>query len=139
LLTPLLPPASVPTQDSEYVEWAVKERFQLYDPVMLLAEACKSMDFAGMEIYAGTLYDDTEKALNEIDQFSVSSKLQPSKDEFKLALQDIKQMAYYIERGARNINLDDIETAAAYTESGIKHLNRSTALLPKEYTKKFNL
>ena len=57
--------------------------------------------FADIERYDGMLCDDANKALSEIDRFSVSPELQPAKDEFKLALQDLKQEAYYTERGGK--------------------------------------
>jgi len=45
-------------------------------------------------------------------------------------LQDLKQAAYYIERGAKNNNADDLETGHEYWGSCNKHLNRLKPLLP---------
>ena len=101
--------------------------------------------FADIERYDGMLCDDANKALSEIDQFSVSPKLQPLKDEFKLVQEDLKQAAYYAERSARNMNaymnsniiaIADVAIANTwivneYWESCYKHLKRSTALLSK--------
>ena len=123
-------PTSVSTQDLEYIEWAM-ETLENTD-TKLLAKAMERGDYAGMERYAGMLYDAAKKALNEIDQFSVSPEFQPSKDEYTLALQDLKQAAYYTERWARNNDVDDIETATEYFKRYSKHLDRFTALLPKE-------
>jgi len=98
------PPASASTQDSEFWGWVSETIEQLQLHTTLLTEAEGRYDFAAIERYAGMLYDDANKALSEIDRFSVSPELQPAKDEFKLALQDLKQEAYYTERGARNID-----------------------------------
>ena len=93
------PSAPVSTQGLEYGEWVVETLSLEYGHTLLLSEASERKDLASVERYAGMLYDDAERALNEIDQFSVSPKLQPSKDEFKLMLQDLKEAGYYYERG----------------------------------------
>lgn len=68
----------------------------------------------------------------KIDQFDVSSALKPSKDEFKLGLQDFKQAGYYGEKGARNYDADDLETSTDYMERAARHMERAADLLPKE-------
>jgi len=90
---------SVSTQDLEYLDWVSETSALEYSHLTSLDEARERLDLADMERYAGMVYGDAKKALNEIDQFSVSPKLQPYKDEFKLAQQDLKQAAYYIEGG----------------------------------------
>ena len=130
-------PTPTPTQvltyqDSEYKKWAIESIYSITLDLNLMTNAAERLDFEGVETYSGMLYEDAKKALNEIDQFGVSPTLRPSKDEFKLALQDFKQAGYYGEKGARNYDVDDIETATKYIESATKHTERSTGLLPKE-------
>ena len=130
-------PTPTPTQvltyqDSEYKKWAIESIYSITLDLNLMTNAAERLDFEGVETYSGMLYEDAKKALNEIDQFGVSPTLRPSKDEFKLALQDFKQAGYYGEKGARNYDVDDIETATKYIESATKHTERSTDLLPKE-------
>ena len=130
-------PTPTPTQvltyqDSEYKKWAIESIYSITLDLNLMTNAAERLDFEGVETYSGMLYEDAKKALNEIDQFGVSPTLRPSKDEFKLALQDFKQAGYYGEKGARNYDVDDIETATKYMESATKHTERSTDLLPKE-------
>ena len=117
-------------QDDDYMIWASNTARSETTDLNLWQKAASSLDFDGMELYAEMLYDDADKALVEIDQFSVSSKLQPSKDEFKLAQEDLTLAAYYAEEGAKNVNFDDIETAGRYFESSAYHLRRAKALLP---------
>lgn len=133
--TPRPTPTPTPVltyQDSEYKKWAIESIYSITLDLNLTTNAAERLDFEGVETYSGMLYEDAKKALNEIDQFGVSPTLRPSKDEFKLALQDFKQAGYYGEKGARNYDVDDIETATEYIESATKHTERSTDLLPKE-------
>ena len=126
-------PGPVSTQDVEYLRWDLNTWDLESAHLELLRNAALRLDFGDMELYVGMLYDDANKALDEIDQFSVSPWLQPSKDEFKLSQQDLRRAGYYIERGARNIDVDDIKTAVEYFERFTKHLERSNALLPSFY------
>ena len=125
-------PVSVSTQDFEYAQWGSDTLHTVGLDMELAANAAERFDFEGVETYSGMLYDDAKKALYEIDQYDVSPALKPSKDEFRLALQDLKQAGYYGERGARNYDADDLETSGDYLESAAKHLNRAAALMPKE-------
>jgi len=128
--TPTLTPTSY--NDSKYFEWAMDTTENILSDITLLANAGKSGDFEGVEMYSRMLYDDAKKALDEIDQFDVSPKMQPSKREFKLALQDFKQGGYYGEKGARNYDADEVNTASEYVLSGTTHLERSIDLWPEE-------
>lgn len=124
---PISSPTPVLTyQDSEYANWAANTFSSITLDANLLANV------EDIKAYSGILYDDAKKALDEIDQFDVSPALKPSKDEFKLALQDFKQSGYYGKKGARNKDVDDIETSADYAESAVRHAERTADLLPKE-------
>lgn len=135
-LSPPTPSAVMPTptsvltyQDSEYRDWVISTLPSISLDLDLITSAAERFDFEGVERYSGMLYDDAKKALDEIDQFDVSSALKPSKDEFKLALQDYKQAGYYGEKGARNYDTDDIETSTNYLERAARHSFRAGDLL----------
>ena len=135
-LSPPTPSAVMPTptsvltyQDSEYTDWTISTLPSISLDLNLMTSAAERFDFEGVEMYSGMLYDDAKKALDEIDQFDVSSALKPSKDEFKLALQDFKQAGYYGEKGARNYDTDDIETSTNYLERAARHSFRAGDLL----------
>ena len=135
--TPAPPPKTVvatptPTlvltyQDSEYIEWLVETRSTIQSNYDLIKNALNRRDPESIEIYSGMLYDDAKKALSEIDQIGVSPALKPSKDEFKLALQDYKQVGYYGARGATNV--DDVETTIEYVDRAYEHLKRADDIL----------
>jgi len=122
--------AYTPTEeDVEYLEWQLEtlDSVIIYSDLMLSEE----YDLDVMELWAGKGYDFCKKALIEIDQFDVSSEMEPSKREFKLYLQDRKQAFYYYERGAKYLDVDDIDTGVSYSESAVEHLTKSTDLLPE--------
>ena len=123
--------ASLSMQDLKFLKWVSEISTSERSHLMPSTEAMRRADFADAERHEGMLYDDANKALNEVDQFSVSPKVQPSKDEFKLAQQDLKQVGYYAKTGTRKEDPDDIGTAIEYGESCINHLFRSHDLLPK--------
>jgi hypothetical protein len=78
-----------------------------------------------VEFHAERLYDDAKKALDEIDQFSVSPELQPCKDEYKLALQDLMAFAYFAGLGVRTNDPDDMKIADECFESSGEHFESS--------------
>jgi hypothetical protein len=136
--------APVSTQDLKYLDWVSETSALEYSHLESLDEArnrllegdgaYERLCLADMGRYAGMVYGDANKALSEIDRFSVSPKLKPYKDEFKLAQQDLKWAAYYMERGARNIDTYDIKTSSEYFKRFYEHLERGVALLPEEYS-----
>jgi len=130
--TPIVTPTPTPVltyQDSEYIYWCIDTADSISLDLYLTSSAAEGADFEGVELYSGMLYDDAKKALDEIDQFDVSSALKPSKDEFTLALQCFKQAGYYGEKGARNYDVEDIEIATDYIKKAHRHLDRANDLL----------
>ena len=130
-------PKSTPTpviayQDSEYAGWIIDTAERIISDQNLIASAAESaerFDCEGVEVYSGMLYDDANKALNEIDQFFISQRLKTSKDEFKLALQNYKQAGYYGEKGARNHDANDLKTSIDYLVTADIHF-REVIRLP---------
>jgi hypothetical protein len=147
LYTEEKPPASVSTQESvstqdlEFLKWA-SETSDPEAPVGLANDegdllVCLDMwkdernalKKEGLhdrvEFHAERLYDDAKKALDEIDQFSVSPELQPCKDEYKLALQDLMAFAYFAGLGVRTNDPDDMKIADECFESSGEHFESS--------------
>ncbi|KAF5432307.1 hypothetical protein C5S35_17305 [Candidatus Methanophagaceae archaeon] len=133
--TPTQFSTQIPTyQDSEYIEWVWETLHNIQSNYDQIANSVSNdrVDFESIEKYSGMMYDDARKALTEIDKFSVSPKYTPSKDELKLALQDYKQVGYYLKRAARYPDGDDLQTATEYIESAGTHKRRSENLMPDE-------
>jgi len=119
-------------QDSEYAGWIIDTAERIISDQNQMASAAESaerFDCEGVEVYSRMLYDDAKKALNEIDQFFISPRLKPSKDEFKLALQNYKQAGYYGEKGARNHDANDLKTSIDYLVTADIHF-REVIMLP---------
>jgi len=147
LYTEEKPPASVSTQESvstqdlEFLKWAsetseneTSECLAAYEADLLVCLDMwrnerdiqrKEELLDRVEFHADRLYDDAKKALDEIDQFSVSPKLQPCKDEYKLALQDLMAFAYFAGLGVRTNDPDDMKIADEYFESSKEHFESS--------------
>jgi hypothetical protein len=96
-------------QDSEFIEWTedAGEAYLRYSKPLSLAITLFDLD--SIEFWAGELYRDCTERLVEIDKFDVSPAMQPAKNEFKKYLQDLKQFAYYCEKGAKELDTDDLD------------------------------
>jgi hypothetical protein len=119
-------------QDSDFIEWTedTGETFIRYSNSLLLAMELFDLDSA--EFWFGKIYRDCTERLVEIEKFDVSPAMQPAKTEFKRYLQNMKQGAYYGERGVKNIDADDLETATTYTERAKEHLDTFFAIVPED-------
>jgi len=119
-------------QDSEFIEWTedTGETFIRYSNSLSLA--MRLFDLDSTEFWFGELYKDTSERLIEIDKFNVSPAMQPAKSEFKKYLQNLKQGAYYGERGVKNIDTDDLDTSTAYIKSASEHLDTFFELIPED-------
>ena len=102
-------------EDLEFLDWSsdTLDSMGIYND--LLYAALDRSDDDDIELYSELLYDFLQEKLSEIDQFAVSSELQPLKDEFELHLQDWKTAMYYMERG-------DLRIANIFLENAVKHL-----------------
>ena len=119
-------------QDSDFIEWTEDRLKTQKRYVDSLVSALALFDLDSAEFWAGELYRDCTERLVEIEKFDVSPAMQPAKNEFKKYLQDLKQGAYYGERGVKNIDADDLETAITYIESASEHLDTFFDLIPED-------
>ena len=117
-------------EDIEYMKWSM-DTFESEIYGDKISSAYERRDYDVMELYAGLRYDYHNKKLSEIDQFSVSSELEPIKNEFKLYLQDMIKADYYFERGAKYIDTDDFQTGSDYIDSAQIHLDNCEILVDK--------
>jgi hypothetical protein len=119
-------------QDSDFIEWTedTGETHVRYINSVTLALDLFNLDSA--EFWFGEMYRDASERLVEIDKFDVSPAMQPAKNEFKNYLQDLKQGAYYGERGVKNLDADDIDTGTTYFENATEHLENFKKLTPED-------
>lgn len=122
--------AYTPTsEDLEFIEWMedIGETSMIYQELIL--SALEDYDYDDLESLSGDEYDHYKYALIEIDQYDVSPEMQPTKNEFKLALQDFKHAAHYRERGAKYLDSDDIDKSIIFSESGFEHLTKCSGMV----------
>ncbi|NAT10042.1 hypothetical protein C4E22_00540 [ANME-1 cluster archaeon AG-394-G06] len=119
-------------QDSDFIKWSndTGETQVGYINSVTLALDLFNLDSA--EFWFGEMYRDASDRLVEIDKFDVSPAMQPAKNEFKLMLQDLKQGAYYGERGVKNLDTDDLDTGTTYFENATEHLENFKKLTPED-------
>jgi hypothetical protein len=122
-------------QDSDFIEWTedAGETYLRYSNSLSLAITLFDLD--NIEFWAGKIYKDCTERLVKIDKFDVSSAMQPAKNEFKKYLQDLKQFAYYCEKGAKELDADDLDTSNVYLESALEHLKKFFKLIPEDTEK----
>ncbi len=116
-------------QDTDFIEWAEDTNKTIVSYVESLTSDF-SLDNA--EFWGGEIYRYATERLVEIDQLDVSPAMQPAKNEFKKYLQDVKQGAYYLERGAKNLDNDDLESSKEHINSADEHLENYKKLLPED-------
>ena len=95
-------------QDSDFIEWTEDTGETQVGYMNSLTFALTYFNLDSAEFWFGEIYRDASERLVKIDKFDVSPAMQPAKNEFKLMLQDLKQGAYYGERGVKNLDTDDL-------------------------------
>lgn len=98
-----------------------------------VSDASRSHDFKTLVTYGQYITDDTQKAIDENNQFKVSPKLQEAQKEWGLAMQDYnsagKLMVKAGNEGLANIDAEaDINQSTEYLKTGENHYNRANSL-----------
>jgi len=124
--------AYTPTsEDLEYLEWFRDNAATSGMYGELILAAVEDEDLDDIEYWCGKRYDFCKKALIEIEQFDVSPELQPTKNEYKYALEDFKKASYYGERWTKYRDIDDLDMFVSHYAAGIEHLEKTIDLLPE--------
>ena len=98
-----------------------------------VSDASRSGDFKTLVTYGQYIVDDTQKAIDENNQFKVSPKLQEAQKEWGLAMQDYnsagKLMVKADNEALANIDaVADINQYTEYLKTGSNHYNRANSL-----------
>jgi len=94
---------SIPSNDLDFLEWSVLQ----FDNLFLYTRLILNSTMSDKVTYGNQIYNDSDKALSEIDKYQVSPEIQEIKDEFKASLEHYRQFGYYTSKGARESNPDD--------------------------------
>lgn len=112
-------PIHEPTKyhDSQWLVTCVSDMTPVDNDMKYLTTAAKSYDTTSLFMHAGSLYTDSQKAIDYSDLYNVSSYLQDTMDEYRLAMVQVNQVAVYANFGVEEYNNRNFEAI----NSDLKH------------------
>jgi len=98
-----------------------------------ISNATNNSNYTALAIYAQQTVNDTQNAIQENDQYTVSSKLQDAQKEWRAALQDYNSAGQFLLQGAneaKNVTggAENLQKARNLSDSGTDHLKRASEL-----------
>ncbi|OEU42302.1 hypothetical protein BGV40_10180 [Methanosarcina sp. Ant1] len=117
-------------QDRQW-EYSMARHTSLLSPYLkTVSDASRSGDFKTLVTYGQYIADDTQKAIDENNQFKVSPKLQEAQKEWGLAIQDYNSAGKLMVKAGNEAlaNIDavaDINQSSEYLKTGNNHYNRA--------------
>jgi len=98
-----------------------------------ISNATNNSNYTELAIYAQQTVNDTQNAIQENDQYTVSSKLQDAQKEWREALQDYNSAGQFLLQGAneaKNVTggAENLQKARTLSDSGTDHLKRTSEL-----------
>ena len=99
-----------------------------------VSNAENNSDYTTLAVYAQQIVNDTQNAIQENDQYTVSPKLQDAQKEWKAALQDYNSAGQFLLQGANEakngtVGAENLQTARTFSDSGTAHLERASELV----------
>jgi hypothetical protein len=98
-----------------------------------VSNAENNSDYATVAVYAQQIVNDTQNAIQENDQYTVSSKLKDAQNEWRMALQDYNSSGQFLLQGANEAKngtggVENFQKAGAFSDSGTAHLKKASEL-----------
>ncbi|AKB35299.1 hypothetical protein MSSAC_0709 [Methanosarcina siciliae C2J] len=98
-----------------------------------ISNATNNSDYVALAVYAQQTVNDTQNAIQENDQYTVSPKLQDAQNEWRLALQDYNAAGQFLLQGANDAKNGTMGTeyflnASISRNSGTEHLKNASEL-----------
>jgi len=143
VITPTPTPVVTPTPTQPvYQDIAWLQYVQRYLPLIgtdftNAGSAANNSDYTTLSIAGQNIVDDTQKALDENNQYNISPKYQDAKNEWTLALKDYNSAGEYLILVADDgkigkTNTENLNKFTSLCSSGTGHLNRVGALIQTE-------
>ena len=90
-------------------------------------------DYTTLAVYAQQIVNDTQNAIQENDQYTVSPKLQDAQKEWRAGLQDYNSAGQFLLQGANKakngtLEAENFQKARTFRKSGTDHLERASEL-----------
>jgi hypothetical protein len=115
-------------QDTEWLSSALSHLNTIYNDVSVLSNITLNNDMTNLRMYGTALNIDSQNALVDSKLYSVSTNLQPAKNEYEALLSDFSQYGNYEAKGATESQNGESEqadkdfvTAKTYLRSSIIH------------------
>lgn len=98
-----------------------------------VSNATNNSDYTTLAVYAQQIVNDTQNAIQENDQYTVSPKLQDAQKEWRLALQDYNSAGHFLLQGADEakngiVGAENFQKAITFRNSGTDHLKKASEL-----------
>ncbi|KKG14173.1 hypothetical protein EO98_09385 [Methanosarcina sp. 2.H.T.1A.6] len=98
-----------------------------------VSNAANNSDYTTLAVYAQQTVNDTQNAIQENDQYTVSSKLQDAQNEWRMALQEYNSAGQFLLQGANEAKngtggAEYFQKAKISQNSGTDHLKRASEL-----------
>lgn len=98
-----------------------------------VSSAANNSNYTALTVYAQQTVNDTQNAIQENDQYTVSPKLQNAQKEWRLALQDYNSAGHLLLQGANEVKnvtreAENLQKARTYSDSGTYHLKKVSEL-----------
>jgi len=98
-----------------------------------VSNATNNSNYTMLAVYAQYIVNDTQSAIQENDQYTVSPKLQDAQKEWRLALQDYNSAGQFLLQGANEakngtVGAENFQKAGTLRSSGTDHLQKASEL-----------
>ena len=98
-----------------------------------VSNAENNSDYTTLAVYAQKIVNDTQNAIQENDQYTVSSKLQDAQKDWRAALEDYNSAGQYLLQGANEAKngtggIENLQKARTLSDSGTAHLEKASEL-----------
>jgi hypothetical protein len=110
-------------QDSQWLTTCVSDMAPVDNDIKYLTTAAKNYDTTSLSTYAGILYTDSKKAIDDSDLYNISPDLQNAKNEYRLAMVQANQVAGYATSGIEEYNNGNFGAVQSNLEQATKFMN----------------
>lgn len=98
-----------------------------------VSSAANNSDYTTLAVCAQRIVNDTQNAIQENDQYTVSPKLQEAQKEWRTALQDYNSAGQFLLQGANEakngtVGAENFQKARTFRNSGTDHLKKASEL-----------
>lgn len=121
--------SNVTGKDKIFMSWFNSSYILGYDDINCITKAAKKKNFTDTEQCGKWLKENSNRSLQQIDTYNVSSSLQAALDEYKKSLEDYNLGGINLEIGARDKNATQMNIATKYIRNGTARVERAMIMI----------